>query len=122
MAWIIESSNKELKFTIIAKDEKLKKEIKIGRIQKVEKTKENIYQKPYFDNLEITLIYLTKESLKGIYKDSKKNLPYEIVDGSWNTIYRQEAHKKYRKKEDIFNELEKAAIEEGLRKNINSSL
>lgn len=86
-----------------------------SRYQKIEKGKkeDKRYFRQAFRGARVHLIYLNWESAKGLYKNPKHNLPYEILseDGR-TTLYRQSIN---RRKEDIFNELEKAAIKEGLR-------
>lgn len=109
---IVKSTKNELKFKIVLKNRELDSEF-ISRLQSVENTKYNFFQKPYFDNLPINLIYLNQESLRGMYKNPEMNLPYEILSSGNNLLYRQDAL--IRKKKDIFGELEKAAFEEGLR-------
>ena len=61
----------------------------------------------------LNLIYLNEESMKGLYKDVENNLPYEILGRNYELLYRQSITEK---KEAIYNRLEKAAIDEGLRK------
>lgn len=62
----------------------------------------------------VTLAYLTDESMKGLYKDPEMNLPYEVLStAGGKTIYRQSI---IDTKEEIYNRLEQAAIDEGLRK------
>jgi hypothetical protein len=109
---ILESTERELKFKIKDKLTYLDKEI-APRIQSVSKTNLNMYSKPLFNHLSLNLFYLNEESLRGLYKNPNMNLPYEIRDSGHQLIYRQEAL--IRTKENVFSELEKAAIDEGLR-------
>jgi hypothetical protein len=109
---IIESSKKSLKFKIADRSVYSEKGIE-SRIQVVELNNFNFYQRPSIENIPLHLIYLNEESMKGLYKDSEKNLPYEILDNGFKLIYRQDAL--IRKKKDIFEELEKSAVEEGLK-------
>ncbi len=60
----------------------------------------------------VHLAYLTWESAKGLYKNPKYNLPYEVLDVNGSLIYRQSIKEQ---KGKIFERLEKAAIEEDLR-------
>lgn len=112
-ARVIESEKSWFKFQIQLKNREKKEEnnSNLFRIQKVEKKTENIYKQP-LESSYIHLLYLTKESLKGLYKEPEKNLPYEILDVTMYPIYRQRYKEK---KEKIFNELEQAAVNEGLR-------
>jgi hypothetical protein len=82
------------------------------RIQKVEKRAYNYFRIPSFQDLPIRAIYLNEESENGLYKDPENNLPYEIHSISGDLLYRQST---IETKKNIFNKLEKAAIEEGLR-------
>jgi len=82
------------------------------RFHKVENGKEKYFKSPYFSGTHLHLIYLNWESAKGLYKDPKNNLPYEILDVNGSSIYRQSI---VEKKENILNRLEELAIEEGLR-------
>ena len=101
-------------FDIRPKNRDLREELKElrPRIQKIENGKDKYFKKP-FKMARVHLIYLNWESAKGLYKNPVNNLPYEVLDESGSsTIYRQST---IERKEDIFNKLEKAAIEEGLR-------
>ncbi len=82
------------------------------RYQKIENEDYNVFTIP-FPNTDIIITYLNWESAQGLYEDPKNNLPYEIMDFYGGLIYRQSM---VEKKIDIFNKLEKLAIEEGLRK------
>ncbi len=84
------------------------------RVQKIENKKDNYFRLTTIFKEEIVhLVYLNWESAKGLYKDPKNNLPYEVLDINGSlTIYRQSRSEE---KEDIFNRLEKTAIEEGLK-------
>jgi len=86
------------------------KEVK-PRVQKIENEEYN-YFKPTVRNAYVNLTYLNLESAKGLYKNTENNLPYEIISQYGELIYRQSVKER---KEDIFNRLEKLAIEEGLR-------
>ncbi len=85
----------------------------VKRTQKVTKDEYNYFQSPKFKQLAIRIIYLNKESAYGLYKDPENNLPYEIRSIGDTLLYRQSI---VERKEDIFNRLEKLAVEEGLRK------
>ena len=106
--------NKWFTFDIKPKNKDFSEELKgiRPRFQKIENGKEKYFKSPYFAGVHIHLIYLNWESAKGLYKDPKNNLPYEILDVNGSSIYRQS---RVEKKEDIFNRLEKATIEERLR-------
>jgi len=83
------------------------------RIQKIKDGKEKYFRSPYLKNTIVQLIYLNWESALGRYKNPENNLPYEVLDIYGNTtLYRQSRSEK---KEDIFERLEKLAVEEGLR-------
>jgi hypothetical protein len=82
-----------------------------SRIQKIENG-DYKYFKPVLKNATIHLIYLNWESAKGLYKNSENNLPYEVLDIYGGLIYRQSI---VERKEDILNNLERIAVEEGLR-------
>lgn len=90
------------------------KEVKLKslRIEKGDDKKYNFFS-PTIVNAHVNLLYLNMESAKGLYKDPENNLPYEIVSQYGELIYR---HNVKERKEDIFNRLEKLAVEEGLRK------
>jgi hypothetical protein len=81
------------------------------RFQKVENGKYKYFKSP-FRGSKVHLIYLNWESAKGLYKNPENNLPYEIFNSTGSLIYRQSI---IEKKEEIFNNLEKLAVEEGLR-------
>jgi len=102
-------------FEIDPKERNLKKGLKelIPRIEKVENEDYNYFRDPPFKEIIIRAVYLNEESKNGLYKDSKNNLPYEIWSIGRDLLYRQSI---VERKKDIFNKLEKAAIEEGLRK------
>mgnify|MGYP000885539986 CR=1 FL=1 len=89
--------------------EKLK-EVK-PRVQKIENG-EYKYFKPIGRNAYVNLTYLNLESAKGLYKNPENNLPYEIISQYGELVYRQSICEK---KEEIFNKLEKLAVEEGIR-------
>jgi hypothetical protein len=82
------------------------------RVQKLENKQDN-YFKPVLGNTAVYLLYLNQESANGLYKDPENNLPYEILDMNNIPIYRQSI---IEGKEDIFNNLERIAVEEGLRR------
>lgn len=82
------------------------------RFQKIENGEYN-YFKPTVRNAYVNLTYLNLESAKGLYKNPENNLPYEIISQYGELIYRQNIKDK---KEEIFNHLEKLAIEEGIRR------
>ncbi len=105
--------DKWFKFKIIPKNKNLKEELKKLKIieQKVENG-DYKYFREVFNGVGIFLSYLNLESLKGMYKDPKNNLPYEIWTEGGDLVYR---HSIIERKEEIFNKLEKIAIEEGLR-------
>lgn len=98
----------QLKIRELRKDSK---ELK-PRIQKVENKDYNYFRMPPFKELIIRAVYLNKESQDGLYKDKENNLPYEIWSIGGYLLYRQSISEK---KKDIYNRLEKLAIEEGLR-------
>ncbi len=83
------------------------------KIQKVTNGNYKYFQDPSSKELVIRIIYLTKESIYGLYKDPENNLPYEIRSIGDTLLYRQSI---VERKEDIFNRLEKLAVQEGLRK------
>jgi len=82
------------------------------KIQKIEKGEYNHFQLT-IRNAYVNLLYLNLESARGLYKNPENNLPYEIISQYGEWIYRQNVKER---KEEIFNRLEKLAIEEGLRK------
>jgi hypothetical protein len=88
-------------------------ELKEGaqKVQKIEKKEDNFFN-PTIRNAYVNLLYLNLESAKGLYKNPKDNLPYEIISQYDELIYRQNI---IERKEEIFNRLEKLAVEEGLR-------
>lgn len=96
------------------KSRELKKVLKelTPRTQKIENNKKNYFKKT-IKNAYVNLIYLNWESAKGLYKEPENNLPYEVLTQFGELIYRQST---IDRKEDIFNRLEKIAVEEGLRK------
>jgi hypothetical protein len=81
------------------------------RVQKIENG-EYKYFKPVGRNAYVNLTYLNLESAKGLYKNPEDNLPYEVISQYGELVYRQSICEK---KEEIFNRLEKLAVEEGLR-------
>lgn len=87
------------------------KEVK-PRTQKIENGEYNCFN-PTVKNAYVNLIYLNLESAKGLYKNPENNLPYEILSQFGELVYRQSIKER---KEDIFNRLEKLAVEEGLKK------
>ncbi|MGY4884467.1 MAG: hypothetical protein ACP5NZ_02710 [Nanobdellota archaeon] len=87
------------------------KEVK-PRIIKIENGEYNSFS-PTSRNAYVNLLYLNLESAKGLYKDPENNLPYEIMSQYGELVYRQSVKET---KKDIFNRLEKLAVEEGLRK------
>jgi len=105
--------NKWFKFEIKPKSRDLREELKKLKVreQKVENG-DYKYFREVFNGVGVFLSYLTWESLKGMYKDPKNNLPYEIWTEGGELVYRQSI---IERKEEIFNKLEKTAIEEGLR-------
>ena len=106
--------NKWFTFDIKPKNRDFREELKGIRpkFQKIENGKNKYFKSPYFTGVHIHLIYLNWESAKGLYKNPKNNLPYEILDVNGSSIYRQS---RTEKKEKIFKSLEELAIEEGLR-------
>jgi hypothetical protein len=82
------------------------------KIQKIENGKFR-YFKPTIVNCYVNMYYLNLESAKGLFKDPNNNLPYEIISQYGEWVYIQNT---VERKEDIFNRLEKLAIDEGLRK------
>jgi hypothetical protein len=90
-----------------SRESKELKEVK-PKIQKIENGEYNCFN-PTVRNL----IYLNLESAKGLYKNFEDNLPYEILSQFGELVYRRNIKDR---KEDIFNRLEKLAVEEGLRK------
>jgi hypothetical protein len=101
-------------FDIRPKNRDFREELKElrTRVQKIENG-DYKYFRPVSKNSMIHLIYLNWESAKGLYGDSKNNLPYEVLDMYGGLVYRQSI---VERKEDILNNLERIAIEEGLRK------
>jgi hypothetical protein len=83
-----------------------------SRIQKVENGNYKYFREA-IKGTSLHLIYLTEESLKGLYKNKEDNLPYEILGFGGSLIYRQSIKDN---KEDIYNRLEQVAVEDGLRK------
>lgn len=81
------------------------------RIQKIENGK-NRYFQPTIVNGYVNMHYLNLESANGLYKDPENNLPYEIFSQYGEWVYRQNT---IENKENIFNRLEKLAVEEGIR-------
>lgn len=106
---IVDFDKSMLKFTIGSKRE----ELKIPRVHTVENGDYVYFRQPAFRDFPVQIVYLNKESLLGLYKNSKMNEPYEICDRGMVPIYRQSIKEG---KEEIYNRLERAAIEEGLRK------
>lgn len=82
------------------------------RVQTIYKKEDNYFQNPS-KLTHIRAVYLNKESEQGLYKNPENNLPYEIWGQGDFLLYRQSI---VEKKEDIFNRLEKLAVDEGLRK------
>lgn len=87
------------------------KEVK-PKILRIENKKDNCFT-PTSRNAFVNMLYLNIESAKGLYKDPENNLPYEIRSQYGELVYRQSI---IERKEEIFNRLEKLAVEEGLRK------
>ena len=81
------------------------------RVQMIENEKDTEFRQS-FRGAMVHLVYLNWESAKGLYKDSKNNLPYEIINLNGRTIYRRD--KSYTK-EYLLNQLEELAVEEGLK-------
>lgn len=94
-----------------SRESKELKEIK-SQIKKIE-NKEYNYFSPTVVNGYVNMYYLNLESANGLYKNSENNLPYEIISQYGELVYRQSIKEK---KEEIFNHLEKLAVEERLRK------
>lgn len=82
------------------------------RIQKIKNGEYNFFN-PIGVNAYVNLMYLNMESAQGLYKDQENNLPYEIISQFGELVYRQSIKET---KKEIFDKLEKLAIEEGLRK------
>lgn len=106
--------NKWFSFDFRPKNRDFREELKEvrPRFQKLENG-DYKYFKQIIRGASINLIYLNWESAKGLYKNPENNLPYEVLDCHGSLVYRQSI---IERKEEIFNRLEKAAIEEGLRK------
>jgi hypothetical protein len=102
-------------FDFRTKNREFREEIKElrPRSQKIENNKQNYFVLPTIPTQRVHLIYLTQDSLEGKYKDPEFNLPYEILSENGNLLYRQSI---IERKEDILNNLEKTAIEEGIKK------
>jgi len=101
-------------FDIRPKNRDFRKELEElrPRFQKIENGDDK-YFRPVLKNAIVHLIYLNWESAKGLYKkDPKNNLPYEVLDINGSLIYRQSI---IERKEEIFNRLEKIAVEEGIK-------
>ncbi len=81
------------------------------RVQKVENGKYKFFGQT-FSGVHVNLVYLNWESAEGRYKNPENNLPYQIFSQNGIRIYQQDTKET---KENIFNRLEKTAIEEGLR-------
>jgi len=104
--------NKWFIINIKPKSRDLREELR-PRIQKIDDGKDKYFKpRQIFKEDLVHLIYLNWESAKGLYKNLEDNLPYEVLDTNGYSIYRQSTTEK---KEEIFNRLEKKAIEEGLR-------
>ncbi len=101
-------------FEIQRKDRDIKRGLKQlrPRIQKVKNGDYRYFRTPPFKELVIRAIYLTKESEEGLYKNEENNLPYEIRSIGDELLYRQSIAIT---KKEIFNRLERLAVEEGLR-------
>ncbi len=112
---ITEIKEKEFSFEIYRKERELRNRLKQlePRTQTVSSNEDNYFQNPKNKTANIRAVYLNKESEEGLYKDEQNNLPYEIWGTEGFLLYRQSIKEK---KEDIFNRLEKLAVEEGLRK------
>lgn len=82
------------------------------RVQKIENKTENYFVSPAITTQRVHLVYLNWESAEGKYKEQEYNLPYQIFTENGIELYRQST---IEKKDEIFNRLEKAAIEQGLR-------
>jgi hypothetical protein len=113
---VVRDSEKEKSFTFEfqPKNRDFREELEElrPRSQKIENGRHK-YFRSAFRGAKVHLIYLNWESAKGLYKNSENNLPYEVLSEDGNLLYRQSI---IERKEDIFNNLEKAAIEEGIKK------
>ena len=115
---IIEVGKNEFTFRQIRKNEELQENAKrsytVRNETKGNQGEKNYYLDPAITNIEVILVYLNKESSEGLYKDPERNKPYEILSNHnpHKTLYR---YRTTTPKEKIYNELEKVAIEEGLR-------
>ncbi len=112
---VITESEKEKSFTFNfkPKNRDFREELQElrPRVQKIENNRNNYFRQA-FRGARIHLVYLNWESAKGKYKNPENNLPYEIFAEDGTPIYRQNTKTK---KEEIFNNLEKTAIEEGIK-------
>jgi hypothetical protein len=104
--------NKWFSFDIRPKNRDFRDDLKEvrPRFQKLENG-DYKYFRPISKGAVIHLIYLNWASAKGLYKKPENNLPYEVLDVNGSLIYRQSI---IERKEEILNNLEKAAIEEGI--------
>jgi hypothetical protein len=102
-------------FEVEPKPRDLKKSLKElkPRIQTVNNGNYKYFRDPPFRELIIRAIYLNEESELGLYKDEENNLPYEIWSIGEYLLYRQSIKET---KKEIYNRLERLAVEEGLRK------
>jgi len=107
--------NQWFRFDIRPKNRDFREELKElrPRIQKIENGNYKYFRQT-FKGAIVHLIYLNWESAKGLYKNPDNNLPYEVLDINGSLIYRQSI---IERKEDIFNKLEMAAMEEGIKEN-----
>jgi len=112
---VVRDSEKEKSFTFEfqPKNRDFREELEElrPRTQRIKDGKQN-YFRPAFKGARVHLIYLNWESAKGLYKDHKNNLPYEVLSENGSLLYRQSIIKR---KEDILSGLEKTAMEEGIK-------
>lgn len=81
----------------------------LEREVRIEKRKQDRYESPIVPMQRVSLIYLTRDSINGNYKDKEFNLPYEIIDNLGKTIYQQNWKTK---KQKIYEDLQKAELRE----------
>lgn len=102
---IIEINKDTVLFKLSTKKEHLK-----NKIYEIKNEKENYFNSGIIvENSHINMIFLNRESLLGLYENQENNLPYEIINNSNQTVYRQST---IERKENIYERLEQIAKEE----------
>lgn len=106
--WVLESDKKGFMVKIEVRDEWDRRIITDSRIIKIKYKEGNLRSlQPPMQHSYVGLIFLTRESLEGLYKEPENNLPYEIMGTNRFTLYRQS---KTIGKEEIKEKLEKAVL------------